>query len=148
MVLLNVLGRNTIKYIFPDFLMFLAKTCHKAVYLSFQCFYPCSDQKHQPLLAVSPGQVTYHLTPILSGAIAGFMVIVVVMVGIWTHHINKAWITQEDLSPAVSIALQMPPLTIPLHDDRKELHLKITAPQLFPPAIILKCCIWKIQIIY
>jgi hypothetical protein len=35
MVLLNVPGRNIIKYILPDFLMFLAKTSHKTVYLSF-----------------------------------------------------------------------------------------------------------------
>src|ERR1700691_1952372 len=51
-VFLNVLGRNTIKYTLTDVLMLSAKTCHKTVYLSFQCFFPCLYQNHQPLLAV------------------------------------------------------------------------------------------------
>ena len=51
-VFLNVLGRNTIKYILTDFLTLSAKTCHKTVYLSFQRFFPCLDQNYQPFPAV------------------------------------------------------------------------------------------------
>jgi hypothetical protein len=52
MILLHVLRENTKNSILGDFPMFSDKTCRKTVSLSFQCYFPCLRQNHQPLPAV------------------------------------------------------------------------------------------------